>query len=76
MAVYYEYRYRYRRGDVAQCGGMAYAFLKDCIADAKRRLAWDKKILGGIIEIWSFDMKDLRDEDRLSKFVRYVTRQD
>lgn len=76
MAVYYEYRYRHGKGQVAQCGGMAYANLKDCIADAKRRLAWDKKILGGIVEIWSFDMKDLHDEDRLSKFVRYVTRQD
>lgn len=74
MAVYYEYRYRYKKGDIPQSRGIAYAFLKDCIIDAKRRLEWDKKILGGIIEIWSFDMKDLRDEDRLSKFVRYVTR--
>lgn len=72
MAVYYEYRYRHRKGQIAQCGGMAYANLKDCIADAKRRLEWDKKILGGIVEIWSFDMKDLYDEDRPSKFVRYV----
>lgn len=28
MAVYYEYRYRHGKGQVAQCGGMAYANLK------------------------------------------------
>lgn len=69
---WYEYRYRYTKSKV-HTGGLAYMHLKDCIADAKRHLEWDKKVIGGVIEIWELD--DWR-VPKTASFVRYITRSD
>ena len=70
--VWYEYRYRYTKNKIHN-GGCAYMHLKDCIAHAKYHLEWDKKILGGVVEIWEMD--DWRAPKETS-FVKYITKAD
>lgn len=71
--VYYEYRYRYVKNKV-HSGGVAYMHLKECVADAKRLLSWNKKVLGGVVEIWEID--SIYDGPHKGRFVRYVVRSD
>lgn len=70
--VWYVYRYRYTKNKV-HTSEVAFMYLKDCIERAKYRLNHDKKVLGGVIEIWEKD--DVYSPTKTS-FVRYVTKED